>query len=58
MALDEITPDHRGAVLAEKKVKAVDGMIEELLGYNAAQFRQIVLLPQGGLPQDPDRQLR
>ncbi|MEO4044890.1 SMC family ATPase [Hoeflea sp. CAU 1731] len=47
MALDEITPDHRGAVLAEKKVKAVDGMIEELLGYNAAQFRQIVLLPQG-----------
>lgn len=47
LALDEINPDHRGDVLAEKKVKSVDGMIEELLGYNADQFRQIVLLPQG-----------
>lgn len=47
MTLDEITPDHRGDALAEKKVKAVDGMVEDLLGYNADQFRQIVLLPQG-----------
>lgn len=46
-ALDEITSEHRGDVLAEKKVKSVDGLIEELLGYNADQFRQIVLLPQG-----------
>lgn len=47
MALDEITAENRGDVLAEKKVKSVDGLIEELLGYNADQFRQIVLLPQG-----------
>jgi len=47
MALDEIKSDNRGDALAEKKVKSVDGMIEELLGYNADQFRQIVLLPQG-----------
>ena len=47
MALDEIAAEQRGDVLAEKKVKSVDGMIEELLGYNADQFRQIVLLPQG-----------
>jgi len=47
MALDEITSDNRGDALAEKKVKSVDRMIEELLGYNADQFRQIVLLPQG-----------
>lgn len=47
MPLDEITPEQRGDVLAEKKVKSIDGMIEELLGYNADQFRQIVLLPQG-----------
>lgn len=47
MSLDDITSESRGDVLAEKKVKSVDGMIEELLGYNAEQFRQIVLLPQG-----------
>jgi len=47
MALDEITADHRGDVLEEKKVKSVDAMIEQLLGYDADQFRQIVLLPQG-----------
>lgn len=46
MALDEIVSENRGDVLAEK-VKSVDGLIEELLGYNSDQFRQIVLLPQG-----------
>ncbi len=47
LALEEIKEGHRGDVLAEKKVKSVDALIEELLGYNADQFRQIVLLPQG-----------
>ncbi len=47
MSLEEITEDAPGSVLAEKKVSQVDALIEELLGYDAAQFRQIVLLPQG-----------
>lgn len=47
MSLDEIAGDNVGEVLAEKQVNKVDPEIEALLGYNAAQFRQIVLLPQG-----------
>ena len=47
MALEDITEDNPGEVLAEKKIGAVDAKIEELLGYNARQFRQIILLPQG-----------
>ncbi|MCP4318634.1 MAG: SMC family ATPase [Hyphomicrobiales bacterium] len=47
MALDDITEESPGAVLAEKKVGVVDVKVEELLGYNAKQFRQIILLPQG-----------
>lgn len=47
MSLDDISDDNLGAILAEKRVNVVDPKIEELLGYNAAQFRQIVLLPQG-----------
>lgn len=47
MALDEITPDQPGKVIAEKKVGPVGRAIENLLGYGAEQFRQIVLLPQG-----------
>lgn len=47
LALEDITEDNPGEVLAEKKVGAVDARIEELLGYNAKQFRQIILLPQG-----------
>ncbi|WP_317054349.1 SMC family ATPase [Roseovarius rhodophyticola] len=47
MSLDEIAGDNLGEVLAEKQVNKVDPEIEALLGYNAAQFRQIVLLPQG-----------
>ena len=31
MALDEITHEHRRDILAEKKVKSVDGLIKELL---------------------------
>lgn len=47
MALDDITPDRPGKVIEEKKVGPVGKAIEELLGYGADQFRQIVLLPQG-----------
>ena len=47
MSLDEITNDNPGEMLAEKHVNKVDPEIEALLGYDAAQFRQIVLLPQG-----------
>lgn len=47
MSLDEITPANRGRSLEEKKVNTVDLAIRILLGYDADQFRQIVLLPQG-----------
>ncbi len=47
LALDEITANKRGKIIAEKKVRDVDANVSELLGYGAEQFRQIVLLPQG-----------
>lgn len=47
MSLDEITADNPGNVVAEKKVESVGKKIEDILGYNVNQFRQIVLLPQG-----------
>lgn len=47
LAVEDITPDQRGKVIAEKKVGLVDAAIVERLGYGAEQFRQIVLLPQG-----------
>lgn len=47
MTLDEISEDNCGENLAEKKTSLVDPMVKDLLGYDAAQFRQIVLLPQG-----------
>lgn len=47
LALDEITADKRGKIIAEKKVRDVDAAVSALLGYGAEQFRQIVLLPQG-----------
>ena len=47
MSLEEIGGNNVGEVIAEKQVNKVDPEIEKLLGYNAAQFRQIVLLPQG-----------
>jgi exonuclease SbcC len=43
-ALNDTNP---GKVLAETKVKIVDDAVRKLLGYGPAQFRQIVLLPQG-----------
>lgn len=47
LSLEDITDDTSGDVLAEKRITVVDPKIRELLGYDAAQFRQIVLLPQG-----------
>jgi len=47
LTLDQITEDNSGEMLSEKKTSLVDPMIKDLLGYDAAQFRQIVLLPQG-----------
>jgi exonuclease SbcC len=44
---EQITPQQRGRIIAEKKVGDVDAAIIDLLGYGARQFRQIVLLPQG-----------
>ena len=48
LTLDQITQENSGDMLAEKKTSLVDPMIKDLLGYDATQFRQIVLLPQGG----------
>lgn len=45
--LDTLGPSQTGRVIAEKKVSLVGQQVEELLGYGADQFRQIVLLPQG-----------
>lgn len=47
LTLDQITENTSGEILSEKKTSLVDPMIRDLLGYDAAQFRQIVLLPQG-----------
>lgn len=45
--VDAVDMDGCGTVLAEKKVSQVADQIQNLLGYGAEQFRQIVLLPQG-----------
>lgn len=47
LATDDITDKHRGKIIAEKKVRAVDAAIKGMLGYGSDQFRQIVVLPQG-----------
>lgn len=47
IAVDDVNPDCCGIPIAERKVGDVARHIEELLGYGAQQFRQIVLLPQG-----------
>jgi exonuclease SbcC len=44
---DAAGPDNPGKPIAETKVNVVNDTVKELLGYEAAQFRQIVLLPQG-----------
>lgn len=47
LGLDTLSETNPGKVIAETKVKLVDDAIHRLLGYGPAQFRQIVLLPQG-----------
>ncbi|CUU16265.1 Exonuclease SbcC CDS [Bradyrhizobium sp.] len=47
LALEDITGENPGKVLAERKVDQVRAEIKQLLGYEVEQFRQIVLLPQG-----------
>ncbi len=47
LTIDDVGPDCCGVPLAERKVSTVLSHVEELLGYGAQQFRQIVLLPQG-----------
>lgn len=47
LKLDSVGPQNPGRVIAETKVKLVDDAVKALLGYGVAQFRQIVLLPQG-----------
>ena len=47
LALETLLETNTGKIIAEKKVNEVETAITALLGYSAAQFRQIVLLPQG-----------
>lgn len=47
VAVDDVSPECCGVPIAERKVSDVLRHVEELLGYGAQQFRQIVLLPQG-----------
>jgi DNA repair protein SbcC/Rad50 len=47
LAVEEISKDHSGRILAERKTGAVQQAVVDLLGYGPEQFRQIVLLPQG-----------
>lgn len=44
---DAIGPDNPGRALAERRLKDVDEVLCNLLGYDAEQFRQVVMLPQG-----------
>lgn len=45
--VSEINEENSGKVIKETKVKEVDAAVENILGYGAKQFKQIVLLPQG-----------
>lgn len=47
LAVDAITDDASGEILAERRVRDVDEALTRLLGYSADQFRQVVILPQG-----------
>lgn len=47
IAIDDVTSDNCGVVLAETKVGDVQRTVKDLLGYGVEQFRQLVLLPQG-----------
>ena len=47
MDVDALCDTNPGRLIAEAKVKAVDEAVKNILGYGPAQFRQVVLLPQG-----------
>lgn len=46
--VDQVSIDgETGTVITEKRVKEADQAVRELIGYDAGQFRQVVVLPQG-----------
>jgi exonuclease SbcC len=47
LEVDEISVDNPGVVMEERKVDVVADRMRAILNYSAAQFRQVVLLPQG-----------
>lgn len=49
--VDDIDADNPGFVMEERKVEVVADRMRSILNYNAAQFRQVVLLPQGQFRQ-------
>jgi len=49
--VDEIDADNPGVVMEERKVEVVADRMRSILNYSAAQFRQVVLLPQGQFRQ-------
>lgn len=51
LPLDTIGEASPGTVLVERKVQAVNDRLQRLLGYDAAQFRHVVMLPQGRFRQ-------
>ena len=49
--VDDIDGDNPGVVMEERKVEVVADRMRSILNYSAAQFRQVVLLPQGQFRQ-------
>jgi exonuclease SbcC len=48
---DDVDADNPGVVMEERKVEGVADRMRSILSYSAAQFRQVVLLPQGQFRQ-------
>lgn len=51
LEVDDISLENPGVVMEERKVEVVAERIRAILNYSAAQFRQVVLLPQGQFRQ-------
>jgi exonuclease SbcC len=51
LEIDDINSDNPGVVMEERKVEVVAERMRSILNYSAAQFRQVVLLPQGQFRQ-------
>ena len=49
--VDDIEAGNPGVVMEERKVEVVAERMRSILNYSAAQFRQVVLLPQGQFRQ-------